>query len=278
MDEMKRIRIGNQTAFAASTLMLPFEYAVANGFNAFEWFPDRHESGEGWDASDIDAGTRSYIKDTARQYDIAMSVHASLQADPLKPETHGIILGNIEFAQDIGASLLNMHLHNDGGVWTYMKAIEPIIRLSAEAGIKLAIENTPLTFPDEFNEMFTLFREVNAVDTGHIGMCLDLGHANLCEATRNDYLGFIDRLDMQTPIIHIHMHCNYGENDSHLPLFTGPARLDDSGIRGLIERLKKRDFQGSIIFEQWPDPPSLLNMAHDKLYHMWMQDQEYHSN
>ena len=42
------IRIGNQTAFSALTPLEPFEYAVQNGFTAFEWFPDKKETGEGW--------------------------------------------------------------------------------------------------------------------------------------------------------------------------------------------------------------------------------------
>ncbi|GBE31443.1 endonuclease 4 [bacterium BMS3Bbin05] len=278
MDEMKRIRIGNQTAFAASTLMLPFEYAVANGFNAFEWFPDRHESGEGWDVSDIDAGTRSYIKDRATTHDIALSVHASLQANPLKNENLELWFKDIEFAQDIGASLFNIHLYTDGGIETYIKAITPIIRRSAEAGIKLAIENTPLTIPDDFNKIFALFQNMPAVDTAHTGICLDPGHANLCGSTRNDYLGFIDRLDTRVPVIHIHMHENYGDKDSHLTIFSGPAGENTAGVRGFIERMKKRRFSGSVILEQWPDPPSLLNRARDRLYNMWMQDQEYKRN
>ena len=190
---MKRIRIGNQTAFSATTLMMPFEYAVANGFNAFEWFPDRHGSGDGWDESDIDAGTRRYIKDRAMAHDIALSVHASLQANPLKHESHELLFKDIEFAQDIGASLFNIHLYTNEGIEAYIKAITPIIRRSAEVGIKLSIENTPLTTPDDFNKMFALFQNILAAETAHTGICLDLVHANLCDSTRNDYIGFIDK-------------------------------------------------------------------------------------
>ena len=272
MDRRKQLRIGNQTSFRASSPTLPFEYAIANGFDAFEWFPDKKESGEGWDESDIDAVTRSYIKETARQHDIAMSVHASLQANPLRPETNSIIVGNIEFAHDIGASFLNVHLDADEGIETYVKAIAPIVQYSAEVGIRLCIENTPFTPPDDFNELFDLLQGTRETKTAHIGMCLDIGHANLCEATRNDYLEFIYRLDAQVPIIHLHMHCNYGDRDSHLPLFTGPAKWDDSGIRMFIQQLKKRNFRGSIIFEQWPEPPSLLNSARERLYRMWNEE------
>ncbi len=39
--------IGNQTAFSAARFMEPFQYALANGFAAFEWFPDKKPDGAG---------------------------------------------------------------------------------------------------------------------------------------------------------------------------------------------------------------------------------------
>ena len=100
-------------------------------------------------------------------------------------------------------------------------------------------------------------------------MCLDLGHANLSSFSRNNFLKFLDLLDPDIPIIHIHMHENYGDNDSHLPIFTGPAGENDLGIQEFIHRMRKRRYSGSIIFEQWPEPPTLLNEARDRLYNMW---------
>jgi hypothetical protein len=65
------------------------------------------------------------------------------------------------------------------------------------------------------------------------------------------------------------MHENYGDSDSHLPLFTGPAGKNVSGISDFISRMNGRGFSGSIILEQWPEPPTLLNEARDRLYTMW---------
>jgi len=265
---MKRIRVGNQTAFSAPALMLPFEYAVANGFDAFEWFPDRHESGAGWDVQDIDSGTRRYIKETAETHDIALSVHASLKADPMIPEAHGLLVEEFVFAQDIGATLVNIHLCSDGGIDAYLKAVTPVVMLSAKTGIRLSIENTPLTCPDDFNRLFSLLRKMGRAKVAHVGMCLDIGHANLCASTRNDYLRFVERLQPHVPVIHIHMHENYGDSDSHLTLFTGPSREDPSGIKGFIGRMKRSGFSGSLILEQWPQPPSLLNQARERLCQM----------
>ncbi len=265
---MKKIRIGNQTSFSAPTPLLPFEYAIENGFDAFEWFPDRHGAC-GWDESCMDAGTRRYIRDTSEAHNIALSVHASLQGNPLKAWTHGIILQDIELAQDIGAELLNIHLYTEKGTDNYVTALMPFVRLTAETGISLSIENTPFTIPDDFNRIFSSLRELKPAAAAHVGMCLDIGHANLCDSTRNDYLKFIDLLDPRIPVIHIHMHENFGDCDSHLPLFTGPAGKDTFGLGEFIKRMKRRGFSGSVILEQWPQPTLLLNEARDRLYYMW---------
>ena len=89
-------------------------------------------------------------------------------------------------------------------------------------------------------------------------MCLDSGHANLFAGTRNDYLKFVDRLGDHVPILHWHAHENWGDCDSHLTLFTGPAGRDPTGLRMLVDRFLRRGYVGSIILEQWPSPPQLL--------------------
>src|SRR5262249_20995721 len=154
------------------------------------------------------------------------------------------------------------HLYPDQGVPAYAKAILPFLPLAASNGLRLAIENSVHTSPNDFNQLFVeLCRQIPEPQRdllGSVGMCLDIGHANLCAATRNDYLRFIDELDGSIPIIHLHLHENWGDSDSHLTLFTGPSAQNDLGVRGLIRRLKQRGFSGSAILEQWPQPPSLL--------------------
>jgi sugar phosphate isomerase/epimerase len=268
----RRVRIGNQTAFYARTPTEPFEYAIDRGFDAFEWFPDRKESGEGWDLGDLDAGARRDIKDKALAHDISMSLHAPWQANPVRAGSGEMLEGYMDFALEIGASLLNIHLYAEEGIGAYVNAALPLIKRTAGSGLKLSIENTPLTTPEDFNSLFSLLRGMRGgmrgLKTGHMGMCLDVGHANLCPSTLNDYLGFVDRLDPGVPIIHLHMHENYGDRDSHLPLFTGPAGQDPEGMRRLMGRLKKRGFTGSIILEQWPEPRWLLDRARETLLAM----------
>jgi phosphoglucan,water dikinase len=266
MPEKSRIRIGNQTAFSATPLTAPFEYAVENRFDAFEWFPDKKESGSGWSETDISREMREYIRNTSLNRDIRLSVHAPWPSNPLKAEGH--FASAVRFAQDIGAKLFNVHLDAGGGLDAYVEAITPLLNGLSDAGILLSVENTWETAPGDFNRLFGLLRKYGVDDPALVGMCLDLGHANLCRQTRNDYLRYIDLLHRDVPIVHVHLHENFGYSDTHLPLFTGPSAQDDTGIRDFLERLRKREYAGSIILEQWPDPPSLLNEARRRLLEM----------
>ena len=265
------IHIGNQTSCWAATPTEPFDYAIANNFDAFEWFPDK-KPGAGWDERDLDNAHRRTIRETALGRGVRLSVHARWQANPLQPDSYPLFLRDIELAKDVGAALLNIHLHHESGLARYVQAIKPLVRRLAEAGLQLSIENTPYDSPQDFNELFARLRALDDVPTHHVGMCLDLGHANLCSATHNHYLRFLDQLDTRLPIIHLHLHENWGDADTHLPLFTGPAGRDDTGIRGFLERLRRRNFSGSIILEQWPHPPSLLNNARDRLHRLLETD------
>ncbi len=261
------IHIGNQTSFAAASATEPFDYALANGFDAFEWFPDKKPD-TGWDGADLDEAARRDIRQKAMGRGMSLAVHARWQANPLQPESFPLLLTDLELASDLGAILLNIHLQNERGIPEFVEAITPLIRAAAEAGLELAIENTPLHAPELFNELFQTLARLDSAPTRHVGMCLDIGHANLCAATRNRYLDFVDRLAPEVPIVHLHLHENWGDADTHLPLFTGPSARDDSGIKELITRLRRRSFGGSIILEQWPRPQTLLNQARERLLQM----------
>lgn len=259
------LRIGNQTAYSAGSVMEPFEFALANGFDAFEFFPDRGHSGTGgWAEGDLDEGTRRWIRDTAAANDVELTVHATLEFNPLHHPWHERLASTVGFARDIGATLVNLHLDASAGAEKFVEALRPTLSLTAEAGLKLALENTVWTGPADFNGFFAALRAAG-MPAGHVGMCLDLGHANLFEGFRNDYLGYFDALDPAVPLIHLHLHENHGDRDSHLPLFTGPSRENPAGLRALIGRLKARDYQGCAILEQWPQPPAMLVAARNGL-------------
>src|SRR5579883_335861 len=263
-----RMFIGNQTSCWSARPIEPFEYALANGFDAFEWFPDK-KTECGWDDQDLDASLRRWIRDSGKERGMRLSVHARWQANPLDPSSRALFERDIQLALDVGAVLLNIHFAEEREVEAFVEAIRHLAGRTAAVGLQLAIENTPHHTPEQFNELFAQLQRAGNYQAGHVGMCLDIGHANLSAATRNDYLAFVDRLYPEVPIIHVHMHENWGDSDTHLAMFTGPAARNDLGVRGLVDRLKRRSFSGSIILEQWPSPPSQLNVARDRLLELW---------
>jgi sugar phosphate isomerase/epimerase len=268
----QRIRIGNQTAISCADPLEPFTFALHNRFDAFEWFADKKVSPEGtvagWEENDINAATRAWIRETGTAHDVRFSVHAPWQANPLHSNGIELLQRSLEFAHDIGADLVNLHLLMDEGASGYVRSLKSLIQQASNTGLRLTLENTPRTTPEDFNQTFTRLAELNDTRPGTVGMCLDLGHANLCAATHNDFLRFVDELAPSVPLVHLHVHENYGDADSHLTLFTGPAGEDDAAIRGFLGRLRDRAYQGAMILEQWPDPPRLLADAAARLREM----------
>jgi sugar phosphate isomerase/epimerase len=261
------LRVGNQSAFSAVPWTAPFDFAVQHGFDAFEWFPDKKPDGAGFAIADISAAQRQHLRARARDVGISLSVHAPLHANPLRNGRE--LDDSLRLAVDLGAGLLNIHLEEPHRVDEFARALETLIQRCGISGVRLAIENVPGTSPEDFNRLFALLPR--AAREPVVGMCLDIGHANMHATTHNDYLGFVDRLSPEVPIIHLHLHENYGDRDSHLVLFTGPAGRDPAGIAGLLERLGKRGYQGNAILEQWPQPPEQLSMARDRLMELIRQ-------
>jgi sugar phosphate isomerase/epimerase len=265
---MRNIPIGNQTCVWCDDSLEPFTFAVENGFGAFEWFADKKANPDGtfngWDETDMDAAMRAWIRKAGRKYGMVFTVHAPWQANPLYAEGIDHLLRSIEFARDIDAGLVNLHLYMDDGAEGYVQSLLPVIAAAGEARLRLSIENTPHTRPEDFNDTFAELEREN-VAAGSVGMCLDIGHANLCATTRNNYLKYLNGLEPSVPVIHLHVHENYGDADSHLTLFTGPAGESDAGVRGFLQWLDQRDYQGVMILEQWPQPPELLASAATRL-------------
>jgi sugar phosphate isomerase/epimerase len=259
------MRIGNQTSFAAAWPLEPFEFAVSNEFTAFEFFPDRGPSGNaGWHENDLNDSTRVYIAQTARERKIEITVHAPLDFNPAHNPDDPRLDSTIHFAKAIGATLVNLHLDVTHGADQFVELLAPTLRATAGAKLKLSVENTVWTGPEHFNQFFATLRR-SKLPHAHVGMCFDLGHANLYGETQNNYWRYLDSLSFDVPIIHLHLHENFGDSDSHLSLFTGPSRETTKGIEGVLHRLRDRHFNGCAILEQWPQPPSQLIAARDGL-------------
>src|SRR5512136_1122310 len=118
-----RLRIGNQTSFAASRVTEPFEFALASGFEAFEWFPDKRESGQGWTEEDLPKDRRAWIRREAKQHGVSLSVHAPWSTNPLRDSSREALREAYGLAVDIDAGLLNLHLSVDEGIEEFAESI-----------------------------------------------------------------------------------------------------------------------------------------------------------
>ena len=114
-----RIRIGNQTAISCADALEPFHFALRHGFDAFEWFADKKEYADGrvagWDESDFGTAQRTWIRSVGAAADVRCSVHAPWQANPLCADGIALLIRSIDFARDIGAELVNLHLYVEEG-------------------------------------------------------------------------------------------------------------------------------------------------------------------
>ncbi|MBF0197474.1 MAG: TIM barrel protein [Planctomycetes bacterium] len=263
MSQNNKFLIGNQTAWSASSMMEPFEYAIDHQFQSFEWFPDKKDEG-GWQAADLPIEAREEIKTKAQDADLRLTVHGSYGASVYEESGIKSICDDYSFAKDINADLLNIHIETEKDMKDFAQAIAELCKHFDNPNIALAIENTPVSTPSHFNRLFSHLKDCD-LNGIKVGMCFDLGHANLCGETRNDYLKHLDLIEAHVPIIHLHFHENWGDADMHLTLFTGPSSQNDAGIFGVTERLIKRNYSGSVILEQWPDPVHLLDQANDRL-------------
>lgn len=259
----ERFRIGNQTSYSASPWTAPYRFALEHGFAAFEWFADRR-AGRGWGFADLGPEKRRELREQGASVGMRFTVHAPCEANPLDPRGAAQLREGIDFARDIGAALVNVHLFLERGAAAFARAIARVAPYATAAGVRLALENLPESGPADCNAVFRALRDL-AAPAGPLGLCLDIGHANLCPATRNDYVRFLDRLDPEIPILHAHFHENWGDRDRHLLLFSGPSGSDSTGIRLVLERLVARGFDGSVILEQWLHPPTLLCVARRRL-------------
>lgn len=259
------IRIGNQTSRQVPARQ-PYEFALRHGFEAFEWFSDRGPAG--WCEDEMGVGARRELRAEAVAHGLLFSVHAPVAADPVTREGAAQIRRSIDFAGDVAAGVVNVHLFAERGARAYADALGPLLDAARAAGVRLSLENLPQTSPDDVNAAFGVLAAMPEA-VGRVGLCLDMGHANLFAGTRNDYLRFVDELGSHVPIAHWHAHENRGDRDSHLTLFTGPSARDEAGLRGLVRRLVRRGFCGSVVLEQWPQPPELLVQARDRLRLLW---------
>ncbi|GHV21227.1 hypothetical protein AGMMS49959_10020 [Planctomycetales bacterium] len=255
------IAIGNQTTKYCADELAPFAYALQHDFAAFEWFADNGD-GRGWTFAHCLPPQRAFLKAMSDAGKLRFSVHARWDADPRVAAGALALHDACQFAEEIAAPVVVAHLCPEiNDIPAFVAAIVPLAQ--NYPAVALAVENTPQHSPAHFQKFFS---ELEKHPHGAaLGMTLDLGHANCNPYTRNDYMRFLNELPVNARIFHVHAHENWGEIDSHLTLFTGPSAKDDHGIKLAVQFLAQKNFSGSVILEQFPQPPDQLDRAFVRL-------------
>ena len=147
----------------------------------------------------------------------------------------------IEFAGDVGASILTIHGEipssstNDFEKW--QPYLDRLDKLAREAGVKIGLE------------LMQNFKYLNTPRRDNIGVTLDVGHTYLNDGQGYRPYGNISGLvhSLKEILIHLHLHDYDGTHD-HLGLGTGIVDFEN-----LLLGLSAIKYEGFICLELNPD-------------------------
>lgn len=124
------------------------------------------------------------------------------------------------------------------------RALEPLAVGASRRGLALAVE-----FPRKFSPE-AIVDLIDGVDGGPVGVCLDVGHANLAGGAPEA----IELLSGYVTIVHL--HDNQGREDSHRPPYAGSVDWPLT-----LMALWKTGFAGAAVVEVTPDPDVATSLA-----------------
>jgi sugar phosphate isomerase/epimerase len=270
-----RLRIGMQASVADTRVLDVFYRAAARGMDAFEFCCDDCVSAKA-EGNYLAASAWSDIRAKAQAADVELSVRIALD-DMVMP---GYIDRRCDYAiqlvQAVGATLLIVPLDLRHGITNFVQHLSPLLQEVTHFSCRVALENMPGDTPEAINALFATFWHDFPEWWRHVGFCFDMGHANLCNDTRNNYHAFFDRLGGDIPLLHLHLFENWGDEDSHLPLFSGSNGQYSEGLKGIIYRLGKHPFEGAAMLASRLEDMVLAASARIQLMqmlsyneHMW---------
>lgn len=107
------------------------------------------------------------------------------------------------------------------------KSMEELARMGEETGVVYLIENLP---PQTWigSDSVQLGQMVRAIDSPHVRMCFDVGHAYIGGSVLTQLAGCIDVIE------YVHIHDNDGQEDSHL--MPGDGHIDWKSVGDAIGR------------------------------------------
>jgi sugar phosphate isomerase/epimerase len=173
--------------------------------------------------------------------------------EKIREESREELLKTLEMARKLGANLITVH---GGSYLDESERYKSIIRARKTLeevnpyfrDVRLCVENLPTIghvddikkeFPQGMTETRFLIEDLE-----NVGVCLDVGHANVVE----DVLVFYDMLKKSGKLWDFHLHDNLGDKDTHLRINAGNIPFWE-----LFAHLKKDHYKGllSIELDTW---------------------------
>ncbi len=254
---------------SAGVLEDQMEYALKYKFNHIEIDLTNKDSGlETFDRKRVN-GLKRLLFDNG----ISLSLHLPYTLNLIKKGIFSkkkmldYIKHSFDLATDLSATHITAHIGSFSKhiIWSnpreeYLKKaidnIKIIEDMGEESQISFAFENLiPLSLNsayhfigDNINDFSAIF---NSVKSEFIGLCLDLGHANLNEGG----IAYID--NFKEKILCVHYHDNLGNKDDHMEIGEGNINW-----RKTIGSLEKTGFIGPFISECFSSKP---HISRDKL-------------
>lgn len=152
------------------------------------------------------------------------------------PHPDAALEGCIEYAAAIGATAIVYHVANANGrertgdrLRSEFRSLERLAKLALRRRVVLALENLAPVFPGpgRFNyRPQAVAAIVRRLGSPAIGMCLDVGHANITCAARGERLA--DVVESVLDVVSVfHVHDNLGDRrEGSAPYGLDPLRLD----------------------------------------------------
>ena len=138
-------------------------------------------------------------------------------------------------------------------------AIRRLCAAAARRGVRLAVE----TMPDSMTVLDRLLDGVgDNPESTNLGICLDVGHAQLSRDAGNDPVrDYLERYAGQ--LLHLHLHDNHGDADEHL--IPGHGAVD---WRQTVDVINALGFSGTAVIEIHPGDAAPIEAIDEGLMFM----------
>lgn len=170
---------------------------------------------------------------------------------------------SLEVAERIPIKNLVLHLGEKDDRWSPrsveygLTALEHLGAFARPLGVRLLVENltSDATTPEHLIEILTIGHLTN------VGVCLDVGHAHMCQSVQEAIATFGDRIGS------VHVHDNHGTKDEHL--WPGDGTIDWAAATAALNALTTPPTAVLEIGYSLHDPPAeipdRLRKAFDRL-------------